>query len=51
MNLWEAIKLGLENILLHKLRALLTMLGMVFGVAAVVGLTILIGRILARREE
>ncbi|MFC1525150.1 ABC transporter permease [Planctomycetota bacterium] len=38
MGFWEAIKLGLENILLHKLRALLTMLGMIFGVAAVISM-------------
>jgi putative ABC transport system permease protein len=38
MAFWEAIKLGLENIVLHKLRALLTMLGMVFGVAAVISM-------------
>ena len=29
-------RLGLQNLLLHKLRSLLTMLGMIFGVAAVV---------------
>src|SRR2546425_978795 len=31
-------RLGLENLLLHKLRSLLTMLGMIFGVAAVVSM-------------
>jgi len=31
-------RLGLDNLLLHKLRALLTMLGMIFGVAAVVSM-------------
>src|SRR5437867_13338610 len=30
------LRLGLDNLLLHKLRSLLTMLGMIFGVAAVV---------------
>src|ERR1700746_3779314 len=30
------VRLGLENLLLHRLRSLLTMLGMIFGVAAVV---------------
>ncbi len=32
------LKLGLQNLLLHKLRSLLTMLGMIFGVAAVVSM-------------
>jgi len=32
------VRLGLQNLLLHKLRSLLTMLGMIFGVAAVVSM-------------
>lgn len=32
------LRLGLENLLSHKLRSLLTMLGMIFGVAAVVSM-------------
>ncbi|HEX9760257.1 MAG TPA: ABC transporter permease [Candidatus Acidoferrales bacterium] len=32
------MRLGLDNLLLHKLRSLLTMLGMIFGVAAVVSM-------------
>lgn len=32
------LRLGLENLLLHRLRSLLTMLGMIFGVAAVVSM-------------
>ncbi len=32
------LRLGLENLLLHKLRSLLTMLGMIFGVAAVISM-------------
>ncbi len=32
------MKLGLQNLLLHKLRTLLTMMGMIFGVAAVVSM-------------
>ena len=32
------LRLGFENLLLHKLRSLLTMLGMIFGVAAVVSM-------------
>ena len=31
-------RLGLQNLFLHKLRSLLTMLGMIFGVAAVVAM-------------
>jgi putative ABC transport system permease protein len=34
----EDLRLGLDNLLLHKLRSLLTMLGMIFGVAAVVSM-------------
>src|SRR5499425_3607166 len=32
------LRLGFQNLLLHKLRSLLTMLGMIFGVAAVVAM-------------
>ncbi len=32
------LRLGLENVLLHKLRSLLTMLGIVFGVASVIAM-------------
>jgi len=32
------LRLGIDNLLLHKLRSLLTMLGMIFGVAAVVSM-------------
>ncbi|HEX7288713.1 MAG TPA: ABC transporter permease [Candidatus Angelobacter sp.] len=32
------LKFGLENLLMHKLRSLLTMLGMIFGVAAVIAM-------------
>src|SRR5437588_8921843 len=32
------LSLGLQNLLLHRLRSLLTMLGMIFGVAAVVSM-------------
>src|SRR6266850_4953129 len=32
------LNLGLQNLLLHRLRSLLTMLGMIFGVAAVVSM-------------
>ncbi len=32
------LRLGLQNLMLHKLRSLLTMLGMIFGVAAVVSM-------------
>src|SRR5215471_15063120 len=42
-HLWSAdvlpeFRLGLENLRAHKLRSLLTMLGMIFGVAAVVAM-------------
>ena len=32
------VRLGLQNLLVHRLRSLLTMLGMIFGVAAVVSM-------------
>jgi len=32
------LQLGLQNLMLHRLRSLLTMLGMIFGVAAVVSM-------------
>ena len=32
------LRLGVDNLLAHKLRSLLTMLGMIFGVAAVVSM-------------
>ena len=32
------LRLGFDNLLIHKLRSLLTMLGMIFGVAAVVSM-------------
>src|SRR5437870_6191403 len=34
----EALRVGVDSIMAHKLRALLTMLGVVFGVAAVVSM-------------
>lgn len=40
-SLWQwlpDLRLGFENLLVHKLRSLLTMLGMIFGVAAVVSM-------------
>src|SRR6187399_306708 len=42
-HLWSTdflpeLRLGLENLRAHKLRSLLTMLGMIFGVAAVVSM-------------
>src|SRR5689334_1507699 len=40
-SLWRwtpDLRLGLENLLAHRLRTLLTMLGMIFGVAAVVSM-------------
>jgi putative ABC transport system permease protein len=35
---WRDVQLGLQNLTLHGLRSLLTMLGMIFGVAAVVAM-------------
>ncbi|MEQ9455455.1 MAG: ABC transporter permease [Phycisphaeraceae bacterium] len=36
--LLETLRLGFTNLLLHKLRSLLTMLGIIFGVASVIGM-------------
>ncbi|URN94806.1 MAG: ABC transporter permease [Candidatus Pristimantibacillus lignocellulolyticus] len=36
MNIWETIRLAFDNVRVNKLRSLLTMIGIVFGVAAVV---------------
>jgi len=36
--IWEQVKTGLAGLLLHKLRSALTMLGIIFGVAAVVSM-------------
>jgi putative ABC transport system permease protein len=38
LRLWRNIKLGVKNLLLHKLRSMLTMLGVVFGVGSVVAM-------------
>ncbi|MCC6484435.1 MAG: ABC transporter permease [Armatimonadetes bacterium] len=38
MGVWEAVVSGLSEILAHKLRSFLTMLGVIFGVAAVIAM-------------
>ena len=38
LNLLRIIRLGVKNLLLHKLRSALTMLGVVFGVGSVVAM-------------
>ena len=38
MGTWEKIRIGLEGLQLHKLRSILTMLGVIFGVAAVISM-------------
>ena len=37
-NILPELKMGLESLIAHKLRSLLTMLGMIFGVGAVVAM-------------
>src|SRR3954464_7452289 len=37
-RIWRALKLGMKSLLLHKLRSGLTVLGIVFGVAAVIAM-------------
>lgn len=38
MNISESVQLGLRGVMSHKLRSLLTMLGVIFGVAAVIAM-------------
>src|SRR6478736_2075983 len=37
-RIWRSLKLGMKSLLLHKLRSGLTVLGIVFGVAAVIAM-------------
>ncbi len=37
-RIWRSLKLGMKSLLLHKLRSALTVLGIVFGVAAVIAM-------------
>ena len=37
IELLRIVRLGIKSLLLHKLRSFLTMLGLLFGVAAVIG--------------
>src|SRR5262245_31910364 len=37
-RIWRGLKLGVRSLLLHKLRSSLTVLGIVFGVAAVIAM-------------
>ena len=36
MNIWESFKIALSSIWNHKIRSILTMLGIIIGVAAVI---------------
>jgi putative ABC transport system permease protein len=38
MGLWDALKAGIVELLAHKMRSFLTMLGIIFGVAAVIAM-------------
>ena len=42
MNLWNAIQIGFKEILAHKFRSLLTMLGVILGVASLVAMSALV---------
>ena len=37
-RIWRGLRLGMKSLLLHKLRSGLTVLGIVFGVAAVISM-------------
>src|SRR3954467_15022563 len=37
-SIWRGLKLGMKSLLLHKLRSGLTVLGIIFGVAAVISM-------------
>jgi putative ABC transport system permease protein len=38
MKIWAAIRTGISELLAHKLRSLLTMLGVIFGIASVISM-------------
>ena len=38
-RIWRDVSLGVKNLLLHKLRSFLTMLGLVFGVGSVIAIS------------
>ncbi|MBN1458725.1 MAG: ABC transporter permease, partial [Armatimonadetes bacterium] len=38
MKFWAAIRTGISELLAHKLRSLLTMLGVIFGIASVISM-------------
>src|SRR5689334_8905942 len=42
MNLWNAIQIGFKEILAHKFRSMLTMLGVILGVASLVGMSAMV---------
>src|SRR3989449_9003867 len=42
MNLWNAIQIGRKEIVAHKFRSLLTMLGVILGVASLVAMSALV---------
>jgi putative ABC transport system permease protein len=42
MNLWNAISIGFKEILAHKFRSLLTMLGIILGVSSLVGMSAMV---------
>src|SRR5256714_9225908 len=42
MNLWNAIQIGFKEILAHKFRSLLTMLGVILGVASLIAMSALV---------
>ena len=50
MNMDENIRIGMEGILAHRIRSILTALGIIFGVAATVGLGAVILAWLDRRH-
>ena len=41
MNLWENLKMALSSIFANKLRSLLTMIGIIIGICAVITITTL----------
>jgi len=50
MNLWENIHLAISSLMANKMRALLTMLGVIIGIGSVIGI-LTVGDSLSGRHQ